>query len=260
MATSFDVAASNYDQTFTHTVIGKLQRKYVYGHLSKILKESTPKKILEINCGTGEDAIWLAQQNFEVIATDLSQEMIAVAKNKGDFNHLRFQQADINELATHFVEQEFDLIFSNFGGLNCLSAIELEMFFKNAAQLLSEKGKMVLVIMPKNTLWERFYFLRKANFKNILRRKKGKAIAHVEGQKMNTYYYNPTEIIALAAPYFSKIQLNPIGFFVPPSYLEPYFKNKPRLISFLNNLESQVQQQKWLAKYADHYVIIFQKR
>ncbi|MBC7606247.1 MAG: methyltransferase domain-containing protein [Burkholderiales bacterium] len=260
MSANFDVAAANYDQTFTHTVIGKLQRQHVCGHLAKILRESTPRKVLEINCGTGEDAIWLARQNFEVTATDLSHEMIAVAKKKGDFKDLNFQQADINDLASHFGQKKYDLIFSNFGGLNCLSPMELKMFCKNAAELLSEKGQMVLVIMPENTLWEQFYFLGKANFKDVFRRKKGNIIANVEGQMVNTYYYNPNEIMALADPYFNKIQLNPIGFFVPPSYLEPYFKNKLRLISFLNRLESKVQHQEWLAKYADHYVIIFQKR
>lgn len=260
MAASFDTAALRYDETFTSSVIGKLQRRYVYQHLSTLLKESTFKKILEINCGTGEDALWLARQNFDVVATDVSPAMIAVAQSKEKLDNLRFQKVDINELPTDFKNQQFDLIFSNFGGLNCLSEIQLELFFKNASQLLTENGKLALVIMPKNTLWERFYFLAKAQFKSISRRTKGSLIVNVDGQSVITYYYNPKEAIGFADYYFRFKTVHPIGLFMPPSYLESFIKNKTRLVVVLNALELKLQKHKRLSKYADHYLIVFEKR
>ena len=260
MAAGFDTAALRYDETFTGSVIGKLQRQYVYRHLSALLKESAFQKILEINCGTGEDAFWLAKQNLEVVATDVSPAMIAVAQSKGKLDNLRFQKADINELSADFKNQQFDLILSNFGGLNCLSEIQLELFFKNASQLLTENGKLALVIMPRNTLWERFYFLAKARFKSISRRKKGSLIVNVDGESVITYYYNPKEAIGFADYYFRFKTVHPIGLFLPPSYLESFFKDKPRLVAFLNALELQVQRHKKLSKYADHYLIVFEKR
>jgi ubiquinone/menaquinone biosynthesis C-methylase UbiE len=260
MATSFDTAAAAYDDTFTHSVIGKLQRGYVYNHLTKILKDAKPQNILEINCGTGTDAVWMAKQGYNVTATDVSPKMIEIAKNKSDSGNLTFLEVDINELPHHFKSEKFDFIFSNFGGLNCLSEIQLELFFKNTSQLLSENGQLVLVIMPKNTLWEQFYFLSKANFKNVFRRKRGSLIANVDGENVITYYYNPKETVQLAAYYFDYRKSYPIGFFIPPSYLEPVFKNRFRLTSFLDTLESKVNQRKLLSKYADHYLIVFQKK
>lgn len=260
MNASFDIAASTYDKTFTHSVIGKLQRNLVYEHLSKILIESKPKTILEINCGTGEDAIWLAKQNFKVTATDISNEMITVAKNKTSMDNLSFLQADINSLSEKFTTKKFDLIFSNFGGLNCLSTAESEQFFKNAAELLTEKGKMVLVIMPKNTLWEQFYFLLKGNFKNIFRRKKEFVMANLEGEGVKTFYFNPKEITHLVSGIFQPTQLKPIGFFIPPSYLEPFFSQRPKWISGLHSLENSVKKLSFLSKYADHYLIELQKK
>jgi hypothetical protein len=114
--------------------------------------------------------------------------------------------------------------------------------------------------MPKNTLWEQFYFLLKFDFKNAFRRKKEFAIANVDGKKVTTYYYNSKDIVNLANANFEIKQLNPIGFFVPPSYLEPFFKKKPKLISFLNSLEQKIRNQAWLSKYADHYVIVLEKK
>lgn len=260
MINNFDKAAANYDKTFTHSVIGRLQRAYVYQHLSKILNERRPEKILEVNCGTGEDAIWLSKQNFKTTATDISKAMIAVAKSKGEYDNLEFRQADSNELSSQFTAESFDLIFSNFGGLNCLSEIQLELFFKHTANLLTDKGRLILVIMPKNTLWEQFYFLAKAKFGKIYRRKKSRLLANVEGESVITYYYNPKETVQLADYYYRFNSVHPIGFFIPPSYLEPFFHNKKKLVGLLDKLETKVQHRPRLSKYADHYLIVFEKR
>jgi SAM-dependent methyltransferase len=260
MKADFDKAAQNYDTTFTNSVIGKLQRNLVYECLSKIIKEKNPKTILEINCGTGEDAIWLGKQNFNVVATDISSTMVEIAKSKTDLKNVTFQQADINSIVADFSTKNFDLLFSNFGGLNCLSKEELTRFFSTIPEILATKSQIFLVIMPKNTLWESFYFSLKLDFKNAFRRKKEYAIANVDGEKVTTYYYNPKDIVNLANANFEIKLLKPIGFFVPPSYLEPFFKNKPKLISFINTLEQKVKNLSWLSKFADHYVIVLEKK
>jgi len=260
MNSSFDSAAANYDTSFTFSVIGKMQRHFVYQHLSSFLKSAQPKTILEINCGTGEDALWLANQDYWVTATDQSEKMITVAQTKGHSENLIFKKVAIEELSDQFTTCSFDCVFSNFGGLNCLSKTVVGTFFKNASALVPKNGVLFLVIMPKNTLWETFYFLTKGNLKEAFRRFKGPAIANVDGEKVTTYYYNPKEIVTLASPYFKLKQIHPIGFFVPPSYLEPFFKNKPKWISKLNQLEAKITNSRFLAQYADHYIITFEKR
>lgn len=258
MKASFDKAAITYDQSFTNTLIGKLQRNLVYEVVSKHLRNTN--SILEINCGTGEDAIWLAKKGFEVIATDISTEMISIAKSKRNVENLNFIKADIKTISQQFIDKKFDLIFSNFGGLNCLSKNELDNFILNSTNILSEKGKLILVIMPKNTLWEQLYFMLKGKFKSAFRRKKEKTIANVDGENVLTYYYNPKDVVNLSNSNFELIESKPIGFFIPPSYLEPFFKNKKRLLNSLNWLESKFKNWSFLSKYADHYILILQKK
>ena len=260
MNAGFDIAAANYDNSFTHTVIGKLQRELVYGHLSGILQGNRVQDILEINCGTGEDAIWLAQQKYTVTATDISPSMVAVAEKKTNLENLSFRQADINRLPQPFPDEKFDLIFSNFGGLNCLSKTELGQFLKNASGLLTRNGQLVLVIMPKNTVWEQLYFLAKADFKSVFRRKKENVVANVDGQNVKTHYFNPKEVAHLASADFRIKLLKPIGFFIPPSYLEPFFRSRPKLVSVLHSLENTAGKHSFLSKYADHYLITLQKK
>lgn len=260
MKAKFDNAAANYDSSFTNSIIGKTQRGFVYHHVSGFLKNNNIKNILEINCGTGEDALWLAKQNFQVVATDISEEMILIAKSKEKLNNLNFEQLNINEISTLFGDEKFDLIFSNFGGLNCLSKEELKSFFESVPNLVSEKGHLALVIMPKNTLWESFYFLAKTKFSLAFRRKKESVIANVDGEKVNTFYYNPKDVVNLSGNDFEIISIKPIGFFIPPSYLESFFKNKLKLLSILKNLDRAIKNCSFLSKYADHYLIVFQKK
>lgn len=235
-----------------------MQRSLVYKEFSNHL--DCVENILEINCGTGEDAIWLARQNFNVTATDISPKMIEVAKSKAYFDQLHFQITDIKKIGSIFNDREFDLVFSNFGGLNCLTKAELKQFFEDSKSLLSERGKLVLVIMPKNTFWEQLYFLSKARFSEAFRRKKEFVLADADGQKVATYYYNPKDIVNLSGNDFELVVQKPIGFFVPPSYMEPFFRNKKGLLRFLDAIENRISNWGFLSKHADHFIIILQKR
>lgn len=259
MKADFDRAAPNYDTTFTHSVIGRLQRGLVYRQFSQITGDG-PKTILEVNCGTGEDAIWLAGRRHKVTATDISQEMITVAQSKSGGANPIFERADINGISKTFGGKEFDLIFSNFGGLNCLSPLQLKAFLTESVQILSPNGGLFLVIMPKNTLWETLYFIGKGKLRTAFRRSKANLTANVDGEKVNTHYYNPKQIVHLAEGKFKTLRIRPVGFFIPPSYLEPFFKDRPVLMGFLNKLERKISGLPWLSRFADHYIIVLQKK
>ncbi|AWA29507.1 class I SAM-dependent methyltransferase [Flavobacterium magnum] len=260
MSAGFDRAAGSYDTDFTNSAIGKHQRYAVYKVLQDILDRTKPETILEINCGTGTDALWMADQGFNITATDISGQMIAVAKTKSHKTMPVFETVGISELGTYFSGRAFDLIFSNFGGLNCLSKRALTAFFEDAYNLLSPEGRLFLVIMPKKTLWEKIYFVSKGAFRSSSRRKNELVIADVSGEKIPTFYYNPQETVTLAAAGFEVERIAPIGFFIPPSYLQPYFNRHPRLLRFLAGLEKSIRNATWLSAYSDHYCIVLKKK
>jgi ubiquinone/menaquinone biosynthesis C-methylase UbiE len=64
---------------------------------------------LEIGCGTGKNTEWLATKAKQIIAVDLSKEMLAVAKEKIKSDKVDFKQADITHSWT-FVKESFDLV------------------------------------------------------------------------------------------------------------------------------------------------------
>lgn len=263
MNESFDISAISYDTVFTNSHIGKLQRKRVHDFLITTFPKNSSLEILEVNCGTGHDAIWFSTLGHRIIATDISTEMIAVANSKltKESNQPDFRQLDINSLDNTDFNRSFDLIFSDFGGLNCLSPLELENFFSAAAKKLKPNGKIVAVIMPKNCLMEKLYFIMKGNFSNIFRRNTKKAVlANVENTSVKTWYYNPKDIKKNSSSYFRIQKTKPIGFFIPPSYLESFFKNRLGLLKFLNRLDSFFKHSTFISSFSDHYIISLSKK
>ncbi len=223
MKADFDIAAPDYDKTFTDTLIGKMQRDVVWHYLQKKLPWEKPLKILELNCGTGEDAIFLANMGHEVLATDISSRMLEVCKAKvkkaGLENQITIRQLDMTKLSELVFTEKFDLIFSNFGGLNCLSPQALKKLFAAIQNRLNPGGKLIAVIMPDFCLVESLYFLAKLKFKEIFRRKtKSFLLANVGGVSVKTWYYSPADVKKYLGNDFKEIQFESIGFL--PSFME----------------------------------------
>ena len=259
MPADFDHIAINYDADFTNSVIGKAQRQLVFESLNTCVSNLDQLNILEINCGTGEDALVLAQKGASITATDVSEQMVKEARKKTkSFPNASCEVLDINQLNTFKANKKFDLIFSNFGGLNCLSVSQLETFFANATTKLTAKGKLILVIMPGFCLWETAYFLLKLKFKEAFRRQNTNGIsANVDRKNVHTYYYSPKKIAQLSTG-FSVLKTAPIGFFVPPSYLNPFFKKRPKMLHKLLKMDQKQQRNSFFSSFSDHYLICLQ--
>lgn len=261
----FDHIADSYDHSFTHTEIGRRQRARVWNYLNKQLPSDIRLRILEVNCGTGEDAVFLAQKGHDVTATDISEEMTKVAQKKlanysfkGKANT---QAVAAQDLTKHFSTQSFDYIFSNFGGLNCLNHNDLQQFSAQANDLLKAKGHLIAVVMPSFCVWETFYFLLKRNRQQAFRRRSKTAVlANVEAVQVPTWYYSPSDFAQYFSPYFTIKKIIPIGIALPPSYLEPFFKKHLYALKLLNLLEKPLSKFSFLAALADHYLIDLEKK
>jgi ubiquinone/menaquinone biosynthesis C-methylase UbiE len=261
MSTSaFDSYASDYDSHFTNSAVGIAQRNRVYKFLLPLLQKHT--NLLEINCGTGHDALTLAPKVHKILACDVSIEMINEGKRKKEktnISNLNFEKIDTNALYKD-LNSSYDLLFSNFGGLNCLSSEELKSFSKNIAPFITEKGKLVLVIMGKKCLWENLFFFKQKDKRIYRRNTDGGLATTINNSTFNTYYYSPWQIESFFSDVFLVKKSRPIGFFIPPSYLNSYFIKRKRVLFFLNLFEKLVGSFYFLSNYSDHYLIILEKK
>ncbi len=259
MGVPFDHIASTYDASFTRTPIGQLQRKQVWNYLEKITLELKGLDILELNCGTGEDAVLFSEKGFNIVATDVSEEMLKVTQEKVQQYSMQHkissQYLDLDSFDDSLFEKKFDLVFSNFGGLNCISPEALKKLFDKIPSILTPEGRFIAVIMPKFCLWESIYFTFKFQFKNIFRRwTTGSVEAGLQGASVKTWYYRPGQVRSWA-PKFFQVSIKPIGLALPPSYLQQYFSKHKRFLWRLNKLEKKVNTWSSFSGVSDHYLI-----
>ncbi len=262
-STAFESIAGVYDHEFTWTSTGKLQRNIVWTYLQKYI----PRKkidILEINCGTGEDAIWFAKKRHRVFATDISGAMIMVAESKriiSGLGNLRFQRASFGELSKKMQGGTFDLVFSNFGGINCVNRAELMKLAGTLDRMLKPGGRLIMVIMGRKCAWERWFFFRRGEKQKMFRRLAPSGVlTSIGGEEIIINYYSPSEVRAIFHSQFRTVRLKPVGLFLPPSYLEPYFRKRKWLLKILSGLEWTFG---WIPRFsdrADHYIIEMEKR
>ena len=98
------------------------------------------KRILEIGCGTGKNTEWLQSITDELLAVDLSDKMLSVAKSKISSAHVQFLQADITQ-PWDFAKGSFDLVTFSLV-LEHIS--DLESILQKAFHALAPGGKVYI--------------------------------------------------------------------------------------------------------------------
>ncbi|MEO8943469.1 MAG: class I SAM-dependent methyltransferase [Ginsengibacter sp.] len=258
---AFTEQSKIFDQLYSSNKIIQYKRERVREHLKKYIVPG--QLILELNSGTGVDAIWLAQQNCKVHATDISsgmQEKLIQKIYSNKVEHLvSYELCSFTELDNLQMNGPFDVIFSNFAGLNCTD--RLDKVLASFSSLLKPNGIVTMVIMPKFCLWE-FLLIAKGKFKTATRRffsSKGRK-ANVEGHLFKCWYYSPGFVKKYLKNTFDVISLEGLCVFVPPSYIEHFAEKHPRLFQFLKSVENKWKSH-WPWKYiGDYFIISMRKR
>src|SRR5580698_582988 len=168
-AAPFDAIAAHYDETFTTSKIGYAQRASVWKELEKTFH--TGESILEIGCGTGVDACFLAERGVTVVACDSSPQMLNMAirriRENGRDGSVRPHLLAAEDITT-LRKRSFDGALSNFGALNCVE--DLHQFARDLAILLKPGATALLCWMGPCCVWEITWYLAQGNPGKAFRR------------------------------------------------------------------------------------------
>ncbi|HBA49720.1 MAG TPA: XRE family transcriptional regulator [Lachnospiraceae bacterium] len=103
--------ATDYDKRYETEEYywGLLPNRICY-EIMKILPPIKPYRVLDIGCGEGKDAVFLAKCGYAVTAFDISEQGIEKAKRLAEHNKadVRFFKADISD---YDPDLEYDIIF-----------------------------------------------------------------------------------------------------------------------------------------------------
>jgi len=263
-ATAFNVLAGTYDAAFTESLIGHAQRRVSHKWLQPLLAWEPCMQLLEINCGTGTDAFWMANHGHSVIATDGSPAMIDKAQQKTVVINLSgkpdFQTCAFDALHATFQNQQFDAIVSNFAGLNCVSPADMKKLSTQLQSLIRPGGYLAVVLFGKYCFWDSFYHLLKGQPRQAFRRWTNKEVL-VElspGIQQPVYYYSVKAFKRLLSP-MQLIEKKPVGVCIPPSWLEAYMQQHPSLFHSLVQWEETLGSSSLVTSLADHAFLLFKK-
>ena len=255
-AIAFNNQSAVFDELYSANTIIQYKRDRVRKHVLQYVKPNS--NILELNAGTGEDAVFFAQQGCQVHATDISAGMLEKLKEKIINNRLTdsvsHEICSYTELDKLKNKGPYDLIFSNFAGLNCTG--EMEKVLNSFDSLLTPGGLVTLVVLPKFCLWE-MLLIFKGRFKTATRRffSSGGRKAQIDGHWFTCWYYSPKFITRKLKNKYRLIELEGLCSIVPPSYIENFAEEHPKLFTYLSAKENKLKN-KWPWKHIGDYFII----
>ena len=251
---AFTAQAPLFDSIQNNNMMLQWMRSVVHKHVEEYLRPGDT--ILDINAGTGIDAVHFAQQGHSVHAMDIADGMVNEIKRKIETykleNRITTEVRSFTEAGT-LAPRTFDHIFSNFGGLNCVQ--DLHPVAEQLCQIVKPNGFLTLVIMPPICPWELAYVFQGNTSMGLRRLRKGGIIAHIEGEYFRTYYHSVSNVIRSFGDRFTVLKIRGVASFSPPPYMEKFPQKYPRLYLFLQSCDERFSTLAPFNRCADQFII-----
>jgi ubiquinone/menaquinone biosynthesis C-methylase UbiE len=254
IAEAFSRTAEKYDRfAEDHPNLTRIRGK-VYGHLMEYVEPGA--QILELNAGTGTDAVHLAQLGYSVHATDIAPGMLDRLQEKvkrlGLAARVKVQNCSFLNLG-EVDGGPFDVIFSDLGGLNCIP--DLLPVIETLPLVLRPGGLVTWVLMPPICLWELGAAFA-GDFKFAFRRLSPKGtLAHLEGLHFMIYYFAPRQVIAAFGDRFAPLAVQGLSVFAPPAESKNLAKRHSRLYHGLCRLDDALAHRAPFSAWGDFYIV-----
>jgi ubiquinone/menaquinone biosynthesis C-methylase UbiE len=255
--TAFNAIAAEYDRVFTDTLIGRAQRRAVWEMADRVFQPG--QQILEINCGTGFDALHFAQRGVRVHACDASSAMVEIARGRARQagTTVEIERRAIEELGQ--LRGAYDGVFSNFGGLNCVA--DLSGFASVSRELIRPGGSAVLCYMGPFCAWETLWYLARLQPRKAARRWTRHTVrARIgHGQEFRIRYPGVRHLATELAPDFRLMSWRGVGIVVPPSYAERFAASHERSLKVAARIDRVVGGWPFFRGMGDHVLLHFQR-
>jgi SAM-dependent methyltransferase len=220
-------------------------------------------RLLDLGCGTGLDAIRMAQQGHSVLATDWSPQMVrrtqlrAAAEGLTDsVSALDIGAHELDRLVGH---EPFDGAYSNLGPLNCVP--DLKVVARECARLIRPGGALVFTVIGRYCPWEIAHYAAAGRWARIRIRFAGDVVpVGMNKRTIWTRYYTPREFYLAFKSSFALAHVRGICIFAPPPYLTEFRDKHPSWHRRLWQLDRFAACWPLLRNLGDHFLISMRRR
>lgn len=252
-STPFDLLAIEYDAQFTQSAVGTAMRRAVWRRMDA--RFSPGQRVLDLACGTGEDAVHLGRRGVRVIAMDASAAMVDAARRKVAGARLE-AEVEVRQLSIEKLDRldglHFDGAVSNFGAFNCLT--DLATVSRALAARLTPGAVVLVCVMGPLVPWEWLWFLARGDPGKAFRRLRPGGL---RWRGLTIRYPSIRRLRREFASAFRLLRTSAVGALLPPSYAEPWATRHPWLLERLDGLERRLETLPPLPWLADHYLAEF---
>ena len=259
IADAFTKTAEKYDSfAIDHPHLTAMREK-VYGVVSRHVPAGA--RVLELNAGTGTDAVALARRGYTVHATDVAPGMLARIAPKaaahGVADRVSVQSCSFLELG-RVTGGPYDAVFSDLGGLNCVA--DLGQVASGLDDVLAPGGTAVLVVMPPICLWE-LGLVAIGQFRLATRRlRRGGTVARLEGRTFTVHYFTPRAVRDAFGDGYDVVAVEGLAVFTPTAESKNFAKRHTRLYAALTWLDDRLAGHPPFSRWGDFFILVLRRR
>lgn len=257
---AFDSVAADYDGPQGNNALIQRMRGEMWRTLTSVFPGGA--RLLDLGCGTGIDAVYLAKRGYEIVAIDWSPQMVArtcARVKEANLSHrVTAEVLGIHELAWLSGER-FDGIYSDLGPLNCVS--DLSAVAQSCAAVLKPQGKLVASVIGRVCPWEFAYYVAHGDWQRA-RVRGAREIVPVSLNRHTvwTRYYAPREFYRSFAREFELTHYHALSLFLPPPYLIRVYERGRALSTLLGWLDDHLDGLPPLRDAGDHFLMVLTRR
>lgn len=258
---AFDSVAAHYDGPKGNNELIQDMRREMWHWLD----ECFPRKshLLDIGCGTGLDAVRMAERGHSVLATDFSPHMVERTHGRAAGAHVsdRIRTAVIGAHELQRIEGSriFDGIYSDLGPLNCVP--DLTQVSHECSRLVRPEGRLVFTVIGRWCPWEIAYYASRADWTRIrVRFARDMTPVRMNGHTVWTRYWTPRELFRSFTKDFTLVHCRALCLFAPPPYMTWIKDRHPAWFERLWRWDRRVGGWPLLRTLGDHFLIVLARR
>ncbi len=261
-ARAYDAYATQYDSLLRENRINAYMRR----ELDAVLASSFPSgtRLLELGCGTGDEAIALAARNCEVVACDPSAKMIGIAtrkaRDRGLEGRVRFFAARARDLdgmsGDSWDRAPFDGAYASF---SLSYEPDLAPVSRALGRRLRPSSPFVIAAMNRLCGVEWAASLA-AGHPGLAGRRLRREAPHKVGAFVTSVFPRGVSETARAfRPTFRLEEVRALPLILPPAYANRAFVRWPGLLDLLERADPPVGRLPLMRLLGDHSVLRFRR-